>query len=150
MNAIALLVPLLPLTATVPAPGVAPALIVKVAVICVALATFTLEIAIPGLLAVTLAPETKLNPVMVTPSVTPVPLLAGDIAVIYGVEASTVLEPFLLVPAYVPVKNTPEGFDGSVVVIENGALADPAGTMTFPGTPARPGFELDRFTVTPP
>jgi hypothetical protein len=50
----------------------------------------------------------------------------------------------------VAVKVTDEGFDGAVVVIENDALADPAGTTTVVGTAARPGLELERLTVTPP
>jgi hypothetical protein len=87
---------------------------------------------------------------MITPTVTPVTLLVGDMALIYGVEASTVLEAFLVMPAYVAVKVTDEGFDGAVVVIENDALADPAGTTTVVGTAARPGLELERLTVTPP
>jgi hypothetical protein len=150
VNVIALLVPVLPVTVMVPAPGIAPALIVNIAVICVALTTLTFEIPIPALLATTLAPDTKLNPVMVTATVTPVTLLVGDIAEQYGVEASTVLEALLVMPAYVAVIVADEGVDGVVVLIAKDAVEDPAATTTLGGTPAKPGLELERLTVTPP
>ena len=71
VNTAALLVPPLVATVTFAAPSAALAAMVKVPVICVALTTVTLLTVIPGLLAATVAPETKFEPVRVTGTVVP-------------------------------------------------------------------------------
>src|SRR3954453_14330130 len=65
-NGIALLVPPLLVTETLYAPAVALDAMAKVAVICVALTTFTLLTVIPAPVTPTVAPETKFEPVNVT------------------------------------------------------------------------------------
>lgn len=68
----------------------APIATTNVAVICVALTTTTLFTVIPGLLVVTVAPETKLVPVSVTPTLLPAAPLLGLIEVNVGAGGFTV------------------------------------------------------------
>jgi len=98
VNATALLLPVAPLTVIFAAPETALTLMENVAVICVELTTATFEMATSGLLDATLEPATKLNPATVTPKVAPKEPALGLTDVIYGVAASTVVEPTLFTP----------------------------------------------------
>src|SRR5689334_2349545 len=90
VNATAAVVPLDVVTVTLEAPKVAPALIAKFAVICVALTTTTLLTVIPGLVVLTVAPEMKLVPVSVMPTLLPAGPAAGLIEVNVGTGGFTV------------------------------------------------------------
>lgn len=149
VNVTALLAPFVPLTVTFTGPATAAAATEKVAVICVALTTLTFDTVRSGDPDVTVAPAGKLKPLIVTGADEASPPLDGLIPVMYGVEASTVLEAPAL-PEYVAVNDTADGVAGSDVVIGNGALDEPAGMKTVEETEATPGFELSRLTVTPP
>jgi hypothetical protein len=87
-------------TVTERAPVAAPAAIVNVAVIWVALATFTEETVTPVPETLTVAPVSKLVPVRVTVRVPPTSSVLGDCAVRVG-AAPTVSEPLdvALVPS---------------------------------------------------
>jgi hypothetical protein len=98
VNVTALLLPVPPFTVMLAVPDAAPALIETVAVICVELTTTTFEKATSGLLDATVEPATKLNPAIVVPKLPPGAPLLGLRDVIYGVEASTVVEPTRFTP----------------------------------------------------
>jgi hypothetical protein len=99
VNVTALLLPFAPLTVMLAVPAPAPALIDSVAVICVALTTTTFDTVISALPEAMVDPDTKLNPLIVAPNVAPGEPLLGLMDVMYGVEASTVVEPTRFVPA---------------------------------------------------
>jgi len=99
VNVAALLVPLLPLTVMLRVPAAADAETEKVAVICVALTTFTFEIVMSGALELIAAPAAKLKPLMVTPRAVPTLALFGLILLINGVDGSTVVDAPALPPA---------------------------------------------------
>jgi hypothetical protein len=95
VNATAPLTPPLVVTVTLVAPVAAPAPILNVAVICVALTTVTPLTVIPLLVVETVAPETKLVPVSVAPTLlfcTPLDGLT-DVSVGGGGVMVTDLEP---------------------------------------------------------
>ena len=99
VNVTALLAPLLPLTVMLAVPAAAAAETEKVAVICVALTTFTFEIVMSGVLELIAAPAAKLEPLIVTPSAVPTLALFGLILLINGVDGSTVVDAPALLPA---------------------------------------------------
>src|SRR5260370_1153925 len=111
---------------------------VNVAVICVALTTFTALTAMPGLLTATVAPETMFVPVSVTGAVAPWTPLAGAMVVNVGTGARvTLIEAVRVwlssvaltdaVPAAVPA-----------VYVETAAPEDVVelAGLTLPGVPA--------------
>ena len=99
VNVTALLLPVAPFTVILAVPETALTLMEKVAVICVEPTTTTFETVISGLLEATLEPATKLNPLIVTPKVELNEPALGLTDVMYGVDASTVVEPTLFTPA---------------------------------------------------
>jgi hypothetical protein len=141
------LVPVEVVTVTLVVPGGALPVMEKVAVICVALTTFTLLTAMLGLPTLIVAPVTKPEPAMLTGTTAPGPPLVGLMELIAGGGGGfTVNGPLRLkVPSEAEIVDVVAVTTGTVAMLKLPSVV-PVGSVTPDGTEATLGTVLDRET----